>query len=127
MDPTRRPPVIDMTPDGQFRDASGPFGATPPGADPLGSDPLGSAPLGADPARRPASALDRVLGKLTGVALLVAVVAGALVLAALAILFVSLALPVLLVAGAIGAGSLWWRLRRMRQQGRPVTFVVMRR
>ncbi len=70
--------------------------------------------------------LDRILARVGGVALLVALVAGGLVLASLAVLFVGLILPVLIVAGLIGAGSLWWRLRRARQQGRPV-FVVMRR
>ena len=129
MDPTRRPPVIDMTPEGDFRDApGGPFGAQA-GArfgPRFGADPLGAVPPGADPARRP-SMLDRALGKLTGIALLVALVAGGLVLAALAVLFVSLALPVLIVAGTVGAVSIWWRLRRMRQQGRPVSFVVLRR
>lgn len=121
MDPTRRPPVLDMTPEGDFRDAPGPQAGPR-----FGGDPLGAMPPGVDPARRP-SGLDRVLGKLTGVALLVALVAGALVLAALAVLFVSLALPVLIVAGTVGAVSIWWRLRRMRQQGRPVSFVVLRR
>lgn len=121
MDPTRRPPVIDMTPDGEFRDASG-AQAGPR----FGGDPLGAVPPGTGPARRP-SALDRALGKLGGIALLVALVVGGLMLAALAILFVSLALPVLIVAGAIGAASIWWRLRRLRQQGRPVSFVVLRR
>jgi tripartite-type tricarboxylate transporter receptor subunit TctC len=32
-----------------------------------------------------------------------------------------------IVAAAIGGGSIWWRLRRARQQGRPVSFVVIRR
>ncbi|MBU8538455.1 hypothetical protein [Falsiroseomonas tokyonensis] len=99
MEPHRPPPVIDMTPDGQFTQPP-----TPP---------------------RPGM-LDRVLARVGGVALLVALVAGGLVLASLAVLFVGLILPVLVVAGLIGAGSLWWRLRRARQQGRPV-FVVMRR
>ncbi|WP_439597002.1 hypothetical protein [Falsiroseomonas sp.] len=99
MEPHRPPPVIDMTPDGQFTQPP-----TPP---------------------RPGM-LDRILARVGGVALLVALVAGGLVLASLAVLFVGLILPVLIVAGLIGAGSLWWRLRRARQQGRPV-FVVMRR
>jgi hypothetical protein len=100
MDPLRRPPVLDMTPEGDFRD--------PP-------------PLPAP------SRLDRVLGRVGGAALLVAVASGGLVLAAVAILFAALALPVLIVAGAIGVGSIWWRLRRARRQGRPVPFVVIRR
>ena len=104
MDPTRRTPVLDMTPEGEFLD-----NGTPP---------------------RPASTLDRALARVGGIAVLVAIAAGGLVLAALAILFVGLILPVLIVAGAIGAGSLWWRMRRARRQGRPMptpTFIVIRR
>ena len=99
MDQPRRPPVLDMTPDGQFR----------------------------DPAPRPATTLDRVLGRVGGIAILVALAAGGLLLASLAIVFVGLVLPVLIVAAAVGAGSIWWRIRRARKQGRPVSFVVMRR
>jgi hypothetical protein len=100
MDTPRRPPVLDMTPEGEFRDP-------------------------APPPRR--GTLDRILGRVGGIALLVALAAGGLVLAGLAIMFAALALPVLIVAGAIGAGSLWWRLRRARREGRPVHFVVIRR
>lgn len=89
-----------MTPDGEFRDP------VPP---------------------RPASALDRALARVGGIAVLVALAAGGIVLAGLAIMFAALALPVLLVAGAIGAGSLWWRLRRARRNGEPVPFVIIRR
>ncbi len=106
MDQQRTPPVLDMTPDGEFRDAPG----LNPGAPP-----------------RPATTLDRVLGKVTGVALLVALAAGGLLLASLAILFVGLVLPVLIVAGAVGAATLWWRIRRLKRQGVPVRFVVVRR
>jgi hypothetical protein len=98
--PGRRPPVIDMTPEGDFRDP------VPP---------------------RPASGFDRFLARIGGAAVLVAFAAGGLVLAAVAIMFAALALPVLIVAGAVGFGSLWWRLRRARKQGQPVHFVVMRR
>ncbi len=96
-DPRRRgaphppPPILDMTPDGKFRDAA------PPPA--------------------PAGWLDRVLARVGGVALLTALVAGGLLMAALAVVFVSLLLPILLVAGLIAAGSIWWRLRRMRADG----------
>ncbi|WP_372624793.1 hypothetical protein [Falsiroseomonas sp.] len=100
MDTHRRPPVLDMTPEGEFNDP-----APPPRA----------------------STLDRILGRVGGVALLVALAAGGLVLAGLAIMFAALALPVLIVAGAVGAASIWWRLRRARKQGRPVHFVVIRR
>jgi hypothetical protein len=112
MDPHRTPPVLDMTPDGEFRDG--------PNLDP-GMNP------GAPPEPRPAGTLDRILGKVTGVALLVALAAGGLLLASLAILFVGLVLPVLIVAGAIGAATLWWRIRRLKRQGVPLRFVVVRR
>lgn len=100
MDTHRRPPVLDMTPEGDFRDP-----APPPRA----------------------GTLDRILGRVGGVALLVALAAGGLVLAAVAIMFAALALPVLVVAGAIGAASIWWRLRRARRNGEAVRFVVIRR
>lgn len=103
MDPLRtRPPVLDMTPEGEFRDTG-------------------------EAAPRPVSTLDRVLARVGGVAVLVAVVAAGLLAASLAVVFLSILLPVLIVAGAIGAGTLWWRIRRARQQGRPVPFVVVRR
>jgi hypothetical protein len=95
----RRPPVLDMTPEGEFR----------------------------DPAPKPAGTLDRILARVGGIAVLVALAAGGLVFAALAVLFLGLILPVLIVAAAIGAGSIWWRLRRARKQGQPIHFVVMRR
>jgi hypothetical protein len=98
MDPHRRPPILDMTPEGEFRD-------TP----------------------RPAGTLDRLLGRVGGVAMLVALAAGGLVLAALAVLFLGLLLPVLLVAGLVGAGSLWWRIRRARRTGQPLPFIIIRR
>jgi len=112
MDQHRTPPVLDMTPDGQFRDNAGPN----PGMNP-----------GAPPNPRPATTLDRILGRVGGVALLVALAAGGLLLASLAILFVGLVLPVLIVAGAIGAVTLWWRIRRLKRQGVPIRFVVVRR
>ncbi len=99
MDPHRRPPVLDMTPEGEFREP------TPPRA----------------------GTLDRLLGRIGGAAILVALAAGGLVLAAVAIVFVGLLLPVLIAAGLVGAGSIWWRLRRARKRGRPVPFVVIRR
>ncbi|WP_233256306.1 hypothetical protein [Falsiroseomonas bella] len=99
MAPGRRPPVLDMTPEGEFRDA----------------------------APKPAGTLDRILARVGGIAVLVALAAGGLVLAAVAIMFAALALPVLIVAAAVGAGSIWWRLRRARKHGQPVHFVVIRR
>jgi hypothetical protein len=99
MAPGRRPPVLDMTPEGEFRDT----------------------------APRPVGTLDRILARIGGIAVLVALVAGGLVFAALAVLFVGIMLPVLVVAAAVGAGSIWWRLRRARKQGQPIPFVVIRR
>lgn len=98
----RSPPVLDMTPEGEFRDPVSPARAT---------------------------WLDRALARLGGAALLVTLVAGGLVVVALAVLFVGLLLPVAIGAGLIAFASLWWRLRRagMRPGGRPVRFVVLRR
>jgi UDP-N-acetylmuramyl pentapeptide phosphotransferase/UDP-N-acetylglucosamine-1-phosphate transferase len=104
----RRPPIIDMTPEGEFREP---------------------------PLRRP-SRFDRVLARVGGIAILLAVAAGGLVLAALAVLSLAVLLPVAIVAAAIGAGSLWWRLRRARRTGsgvppgpggRMMRFVIIRR
>jgi len=104
MDMHRRPPVIDMTPEGEFRDPEPP---------------------------RPMGAFDRLLARLGGAAVLVAVAAGGLVLAGLALLAIGILLPVMLAAGAIGAASLWWRLRRARRTGaaasRQVRVVILRR
>ena len=85
MNTQHRPPVIDMTPEGEFRDAAPP---------------------------RPASTFDRLLARVGGIAMLVAFGAGALVLAGLAVLAIGILLPVALVAGLVGGGSLWWRMRR---------------
>jgi hypothetical protein len=112
MDPTRRPaappPVLDMTPDGEFRDPVRPSSR--------------------------ATWLDGVLARVGGVALLMAAVAGGFVLVALAILFVGLLLPVAIGAGLIAFGTLWWRARRLRGRGGPggggaggIRFVVIRR
>lgn len=86
-DPT--PPILDMTPEGEFRDA------LPP---------------------RPGG-LDRLLGKVGGIALLLTLAAGGLLLVTLAILFVGLLLPVLVGAGLVAFVSLWWRVRRLRRSG----------
>ena len=100
MNTSRRPPIIDMTPEGDFRDAA--------------------------PPRRP-SRLDRVLARVGGVATLLAILSGALVVAALAIMAFAILLPVAIVAGLVGGGSLWWRVRRARAQGTPVRFSFIRR
>jgi hypothetical protein len=88
-----------MTPEGEFRDTAPP----------------------------PRSGVDRIIGRVGNLAVLVALAAGGLVMAALAVLFVGLLLPVLIVAGTVGAASIWWRLRKLRKAGRPVPFVVIRR
>jgi hypothetical protein len=103
MDTHRRPPVIDMTPEGDFRDA---------------------------PAPRPSGMLDRALARIGAAGMLVALVAGGLLLAGLAVLAIAVLLPVALVAGAIGAGALWWRIRRARRDGtvpQGVRFVIIKR
>lgn len=103
MDKNRRPPVIDMTPEGEFRDP------VPP---------------------RAAGMLDRILARLGAVGVLVAAGSIGLVLAGLAILAIGILLPLAIFAGAIGAGSLWWRARRARRDGtapQGVRFVVIRR
>ncbi|WP_338662528.1 hypothetical protein VQH23_20530 [Pararoseomonas sp. SCSIO 73927] len=99
-----RPPVLDMTPEGDFRDA--------PQAVPR------------------AGWLDRTLLRLGGFAVLAAVVAGGLVLAASAVLLLGLLIPVVIVAGLVGFVTLWWRARRGgRPGGRPgmPAFVIIRR
>ncbi|MCO6418700.1 hypothetical protein JYK14_21435 [Siccirubricoccus sp. KC 17139] len=95
----QRPPVLDMTPEGEFRDSLPPSGT--------------------------GGWLDRALARLGGAALLVSLVTGGLLVAALAVLFVGLLLPVAIIGGLVAFGSLWWRLRR--GGGRPVRFVVIRR
>lgn len=89
--PGHRPPILDMTPEGEFR-------TTP-------QQP------------RRATWLDRALGKVGGLALLAALAAGGLLLVSLAILFIGLLLPVAIGAGLLALGSLWWRGRRLRRQG----------
>jgi hypothetical protein len=86
MDPRPPPPLLDMTPEGEFRDSA-------PGA---------------------VSTLDRVLARVGGVAFLVAVAALGLLLASLALVALGLLLPIALGAGAVAFGALWWRARRAR-------------
>ncbi|WP_458097002.1 hypothetical protein [Roseomonas sp. WA12] len=96
-----RPPVLDMTPEGEFReDASRPLAG--------------------------GSWLDRTLLRLGGVAVLATAIAGGLLLAASAALILGLLIPVVIVAGLVGFVSLWWRMRRAGRTGLPV-FVVTRR
>ncbi|MCX8132948.1 MAG: hypothetical protein N3D18_03170 [Roseococcus sp.] len=83
----RPPPVLDMTPEGEFREPPKPGG------------------------------LDAFLARLGGVAVLIAAMAGGLILAALAIFFIGLLLPAMLGAAAVAAVALWWRRRRLRRMG----------
>jgi hypothetical protein len=93
------PPVLDMTPEGEFRDPA------------------------------PATWLDRTLATVGSAALLVTLIAGGILMISVALFFVSLMLPIVLGAGAIAAVSIWWRMRRLRQAGvaSNIRFTVMRR
>ncbi|ONG57291.1 hypothetical protein BKE38_04385 [Pseudoroseomonas deserti] len=77
-------PVLDMTPEGEFR----------------------------DPAPRRGTWLDRLLVRLGGAAALVAICAAGIVVAGVALAFFALAIPVAIAAGLVAFGSLWWRARR---------------
>jgi Flp pilus assembly protein TadB len=95
----RERPVLDMTPEGEFRETPEP------------------------------SAMDRFLARTGGIAMLVLFVAGGLLLAAVAILAIGLLLPVAIVAGLVMAVSIWWRRRRLRRAGldpNSIFFVVRR-
>jgi len=95
-----RPPVLDMTPEGEFRDQPRPL--------------------------QGGTWLDRALLRLGGIAVLATAVAGGLVLAALGALLLGLLIPVAIVAGLVGFVSLWWRMRRAGRTGMPA-FVFTRR
>ena len=89
--------MIDMTPEGHF--------TTPP----------------------PPTGLDRVLGLVLRVALLAGGVATVLVLGALALVALSVLVPLLLLAGLVAGSILWWKLRQARRTGVPLRFGVVRR
>jgi hypothetical protein len=94
------PPILDMTPEGGFR----------------------------EPAPAPKGWLDRLLMRVGGAALLLAVAAAGLVVVALAFVLLGLLLPVAIVAGLLAFVTLWWRLRRLRARGGgALPFVVVRR
>ena len=100
----RRPVVIDMTPEGEFRD--------PP----------------------PAGPMDRFLARSGGWAALAAVVATGLVVAALALTALAVLVPVALGAGLVAWIAFRWRMYRLRRQGvaprrpgTPLHFVIIRR
>jgi predicted lipid-binding transport protein (Tim44 family) len=87
----KRPPIIiDMTPEGEFRDP-------PPPPAPRGFEGL--------------------VTRLGGMAMLVAISAGGLLMAAVALVAIGVLLPIVLAAGAIGAITIWWRLRKARARG----------
>jgi hypothetical protein len=94
----KRPPIIiDMTPEGEFR----------------------------DPAPSPAPrGFEGFLSRVGGVALLVALSAGGLLLAAVALVAIGVLLPIVLAAGAIGAITIWWRLRKARARGESTIIVT---
>ena len=64
-----------------------------------------------------ASGLNLLLARMGGIAILVTVMAGGLLLVALAIFFIGLLLPIVIGAASIAALSLWWRRRRLRKMG----------
>lgn len=104
MDTNRRwrpgPPILDMTPEGGFR----------------------------EPAPAPKGWLDRTLDRVGGVALLLALVAGGLVVVALAFVLLGLLLPIAIGAGLVAFVTIWWRVRRLRARGGgALPFVVVRR
>lgn len=92
----RRPLLLDMTPEGEFR--------TP----------------------KPPGMLERVLLRVGGAAALVAVVAIGLTMAALAFLVLGLLIPVVVVAGLVAFVTLWWKMRQARRYGRPAFVVMRR-
>jgi hypothetical protein len=57
--------------------------------------------------------------------MLVALGAGGLLMAAVALLAIGVLLPIMLAAGAIGATILWWRLRKARARGESA-FIITR-
>ena len=100
----RRPVVLDLTPEGEFRD--------PP----------------------PAGPLDRFLARAGGIAALMALVGGGLVIAALAVAALTVLIPVVIVASLVAWLAMRWRMHRLRRQGiepaaqgAPLRFVIIRR
>ncbi|MCA3360145.1 MAG: hypothetical protein ING02_19315 [Roseomonas sp.] len=94
----KRPPIIiDMTPEGEFRDP-------PPPPAPRG--------------------FEGFVTRLGGVAMLVALSAGGLLLAAVALLAIGILLPIVLAAGTIGAITIWWRMRKARARGESTIIIT---
>lgn len=96
MDP-RTPPVIDMTPDGRFR------------------EPVRQRPASGAASRIPASF------KLLIGAVVLAVLAGTAAIAALALWIVSMLLPVMLIAGGVAYAT--FKYRQWRGGAAPRRFV----
>ena len=87
----KRPPIIiDMTPEGEFRDPSPP-----------------PAPRG----------FEGLLSRIGNTALLLALSGFGLLMAAFAVLAIGVLLPFVLIAGTIGVITIWWRLRKARARG----------
>lgn len=80
-------PLLDMTPEGEFRDR---------------------------PPQPGGSRLNRLLLRVGAAAIVLAVIAGLLALAAVAVISLAVLIPAALIFGAVGAVSLWWRMRRHR-------------
>jgi hypothetical protein len=71
--------------------------------------------------------MDRLLAVVLRYAIVVGVLAGVLVLAALAVMALAVLLPVLFGAALLGGGILWWRARKLRRAGvAPTRIVVFR-
>ncbi|MBD0276312.1 MAG: hypothetical protein ICV73_30860 [Acetobacteraceae bacterium] len=93
------PPILDMTPEGGFR----------------------------EPASVPRTGwLDRFLAQVGGAALLLALAAGGLVVVALAFVLLGLLIPVAICAGLVAFVAVSWRLRRLRARG-GTPLVILRR
>ena len=75
----------------------------------------------------PPSPMERLVSVVLRVCLLVAGIAGVLLLASLAVVAIGILLPILAVSALIAGAILWWRLRQARREGRPLRFVVNRR
>ncbi len=69
---------------------------------------------------------DRVASVVLRVAMGVVALAGLLALASIAIVALSVILPILFGAALIAAGVMWWQLRKARRNGQDVRIVMFR-